>query len=69
MRMGPTDAECAKACNTDHGSAYVLYDGKNAYILSDQQTAEKYLAKKVNVVGTMDAKTKTIQMDAITLAK
>ena len=69
MRMGPTDAECAKACNTDHGSAYVLYDGKNAYILSDQQTAEKYLAKKVTVTGTLDAKSTTIRMDSITLAK
>jgi hypothetical protein len=69
MRMGPTDAECAKACNSDHGASYVLYDGKDSYILSDQQTAEKFLAKKVSVVGTLDAKTKLIQVDSITLAK
>jgi hypothetical protein len=69
MRMGPTDAECAKACNSDHGASYVLYDGKDAYTLSDQQSAEKFLAHKVNVVGVLDAKTKTIQVDSITLAK
>ena len=69
MRMGPTDAECAKACNSDHGSSYVLYDGKKSYVLSDQQTAEKLVAKKVSVVGTLDAKTKIIQVESITLAK
>jgi hypothetical protein len=69
MRMGPTDVECAKACNSDHGALYVLYDGKESYTLSDQQNAEKYLAKKVTVVGTVDAKTKVIQVESITLAK
>ena len=69
MRMGPTDAECAKACISDHGASYVLYDGKDSYILSDQQTAEKFAAKKVTVVGTLDPKTKVIQVDSITPAK
>jgi hypothetical protein len=36
---------------------YVLFDGKNAYTLSDQQTPEKFAAQKVSVVGTLDAKT------------
>ena len=69
MRMGPTDAECAKACVTDHGAAYVLYDGKDTYTMSDQRTAEKFAAQKVNVIGTLDAKTKTIQVDSITAAE
>ena len=69
MRMGPTDAECAKACVTDHGAAYVLYDGKDAYTMSDQRTAEKFAAQKVNVIGTLDGKTKTIQVDSITVAE
>jgi hypothetical protein len=69
MRMGPTDAECAKACISDHGAAYVLYDGKEAYTLSDQRTAEKFAAQKVSVTGTLDAKTKTIQVDSITVVK
>ena len=69
MRMGPTDAECAKACNSDHGALYVLYDGKDAYTLSDQRTAEKFAGQKVNVTGTLDAKTKAIQVDSISAVK
>ncbi len=69
MRMGPTDAECTVACIDAHGASYVLYDGKNAYTLSDQKTPEKFAAQKVKVVGTLDAKTKTIQVDSITAAK
>jgi len=66
MKMGPTDAECTKACVDIHGASYVLYDGKNSYTLSDQKTPEKFAGKKVTVAGTLDAKTKTIQVDSIT---
>ena len=69
MRMGPTDAECTNACVVAHGAAYVLLDGKNVYMLSDQQTPEKFAAQKVSVVGTLDAKTKTIQVDSIAAAR
>ena len=69
MRMGPTDAECTIACISAHGATYVLYDGKNVYTLSDQQTPEKFAAQKVTVTGTLDAKTKTIRVDSITAAK
>jgi hypothetical protein len=68
MRMGPTDAECAKACVALHGAAYVLYDGKNAYVLSDQKMPESFAAQKVRVTGTLDPKTKTIQVTAIAAA-
>jgi hypothetical protein len=69
MRMGPTDAECAAACISDHGASYVLFDGKQAYILSDQRTSEKFAAQKVIVTGTLDLKTKIIQVDSIAPAK
>ena len=69
MRMGPTDAECTIACIGAHGAAYVLYNGKDVYTLSDQQMPEKFAAQKVKVVGTLDAKTKTIQVDSMTAAK
>jgi len=69
MRMGSTDAECAIACISAHGAMYVLYDGKEVYTLSDQQTPEKFAGKKVTVTGTLDARTKTIQVDSITAAK
>jgi hypothetical protein len=69
MRMGPTDAECTIACVQAHGALFVLYDGKQVYTLSDQQTPEKFAGKKVTVTGTLDAKTRTIQVDSITPAK
>jgi hypothetical protein len=69
MRMGPTDAECTIACINAHGAVYVLYDGKEAWTLSDQTTPEKFAGKKVIVVGTQDAKAKTIKVQSISLAK
>jgi hypothetical protein len=69
MRMGPTDAECTTACVLAHGASYVLYDGKNVYILSDQKTPVKFAGQKVRVVGSLDAKTKTITVESITVAK
>jgi hypothetical protein len=69
MRMGSTDAECTIACINAHGALYVLYDGKQVYTLSDQQTPEKFAGQKVTVRGTLNAKTKTIQVDSITAAK
>ena len=69
MRMGPTDAECAIACVSAHDAAYVLYDGKNVYRLSGRQALEKFAAQKVRVTGELDAKTQTIRMESITIAK
>ena len=69
MRMGPTDAECTIACISAHGATYVLYDGKDVYTLSDQKTPEKFAAQKVTVVGTLNAKTKTIQVEPMSAAK
>jgi hypothetical protein len=69
MRMGPTDAECTTACVAAHGAEYVLTDGTNVYTLSDQKAPEKFAAKKVRVTGTLDAKTKRIQVASMTLAR
>ena len=69
MKMGPTDADCVKACVAAHGASYVLFDGKSVYTLSDQKTPEKFAAQKVTVVGTLDAKTRTIQVQSIAPAK
>jgi hypothetical protein len=69
MQMGPTDADCVKACVAAHGATYVLYDGTNVYELSDQKAPEKFAAQRVRVVGTLDAKTKTIAVTSITAAK
>jgi hypothetical protein len=69
MRMGPTDAECAIECVKVHDAQYVLYDGKTAYTLSDQQTPEKFAGQKVTVMGMLDAKTKTLHVDSISAVK
>jgi len=55
MRMGPTDAECTRLCVIAHAASYVLHDGKDVYVLSDQETPERFAAQKVRVVGTLDA--------------
>jgi hypothetical protein len=69
MMMGPTPADCTLACISAHGASYVLYDGKQAYSLSDQTTPEKFAGKKVTVTGTLDAKTNTIHVDSMAAAK
>jgi hypothetical protein len=69
MRMGPTDADCTKACVMAHGASYVLADGKDIYVLSDQRKPEAFAGQKVRVTGTLDAKTKTIRVESITASK
>jgi hypothetical protein len=49
-----------------HDADYVLFDGKEVYVLSDQRTPEQFAGKKVTVMGTLDAKTRKIQVDSIT---
>ena len=69
MRMGPTDAECTTACVMAHDAAYVLVDGNNTYRLSDQKKPEPFAGRKASVIGTLDVKSKTIQVESITAAK
>ena len=69
MRMGPNDAECARACAMEHGASYVLFDGKSAWTLSDQETSAKFAGKRVAVTGTPDDKAKTIRVNSIVSAK
>lgn len=44
---------------------YALVVGSNVYVLSDQQTPEKFAAQKVKVTGSLDEKTKTIKTEKI----
>ena len=69
MRMGPTDAECTKACVEEHDASLVLAAGKDVYRLSDQKAPLKFAGQKVTIKGTLDAKTKTIHVDSIAAAK
>jgi hypothetical protein len=69
MRMGSSDAECTVACIFSHGAKYVLYDGNEAYTLSDQQAVEEFAGRRVRVTGRLDAASRTIQMDSIAVAE
>jgi hypothetical protein len=69
MRMGSNDAECTIACADSHGAAYVLYDGKTSYTLKGKTELKKFAGQKVQVVGTLDSKTSTIQVDSVSTGK
>ena len=69
MKMGSNDAECTNACVQSHGADYVLFDGKISYTLKGKQPLQKFAGQKVQVVGTLDAKTSTIQVDSVSAAK
>jgi hypothetical protein len=68
MKMG-NDAKCVVECVKGMNGKYVLYDAtaKKVYKLSDQKTPEKFAAKKVTVMGTLDGD--TIKVDSIAAAK
>jgi hypothetical protein len=68
MKMGD-DAKCTMGCVKSMGAKYVLWDGKEAYTLSDQTAPEKFAGKKVTVMGTLDAKTNTIKVDSMAAAQ
>jgi hypothetical protein len=61
------DSKCVLDC-VKQGSKFALYDGKEVYILSDQQTPAKFAAQKVTVTGTLNGQTKIIKVDSITAA-
>jgi hypothetical protein len=64
-----SDPKCVDECIKSMKGKYVLYDGKDTWILSDQTAPAKFAAKKVTVTGTLDEKTKTIKVDKIQAAK
>lgn len=65
MHITP-DAKCVRECvKGSSGVKYVLYDGRNVYKLSDQETPAQFAAQKVRVTGTLFPKTGIIQVRAI----
>lgn len=63
MKVTP-DSKCVKEC-IKHGSKYALFDGKTAYLLSDQKTPEQYAGQRVRITGTLYEKTKILKVDSI----
>ena len=71
MGISPDD-KCVRECvRTSKGKfKYALWDAgaKKMYVLSDQQTPEKFAAQKVVVKGTLYEKTGILKVDSITTA-
>jgi hypothetical protein len=63
MKVTP-DSKCVQEC-VKHGSKYALFDGKTAYVLSDQKTPEQFAGQKVKITGTLYEKTKILKVDSI----
>jgi hypothetical protein len=63
MKVTP-DAKCTVEC-VKNGAKYALFDGKTAWVLSDQKTPEQFAGKRVRVTGTLYEKTKILKVDSI----
>jgi 3-methyladenine DNA glycosylase AlkD len=69
MNMGP-DAECVRGCvKSSQEYKYALHNGRKMYVLSDQQTPEKFAAQRVKITGTLYPKTGIIKVEKIEAAK
>lgn len=65
MKITP-DPKCVEDCKKMAANVkYVLFDGKNTYKLSDQETPGKFAAQRVRVIGTLFEKTGIIKVDKI----
>ncbi len=65
MNVTP-DAKCVLECTRhDKSVKLALFDGRNVYVLSDQQTPVKFAGQRVKVTGTLYEKTKILQVDSI----
>ena len=67
-KMGNDSAACTKAC-VKAGAKDVHYSNGKAYDLDDQAKPETFAGDKVQVTGTLDAKTNTIHVENIAAAK
>jgi hypothetical protein len=69
MGIAP-DSKCVRECvKTDPKKwKYALQVGDKLYVLSDQQTPEKFAAQKVTVTGTLFEKTNVLKADRIEAA-
>jgi hypothetical protein len=69
MKIQP-ESKCVVYCiKSSKDAKYALHDGKKLYVLSDQQTPEKFAAQKVRVRGVLYEKTGIIKVESIEAAK
>jgi hypothetical protein len=62
--MGGTNASCTQYCVQNMGADYVLAEHENVYRLDGKSSNfwQNLAGKQVKVRGTLDPKTKTIQV-------
>ena len=65
--MGTDAASCARAC-VQRGGEWVLRSGDDVYRLKNQAGMGDYAGQKVQIGGTLDVKTNTIDNTNIELA-
>jgi hypothetical protein len=61
MKMGSDDRECTIACVHAHGADYVLSDGRQVYVLANQDQAEQFAGQKVTITGIVRDKMLEVQ--------
>jgi hypothetical protein len=71
MGISPDD-KCVRDCVKSGGGKWkyaLLLDGKKMYVLSDQQTPEKFAARKVAVTGVLDENSGVLKVEKMAAAK
>lgn len=58
-------AECVRSCVKLAGAKYVLNDGTHSFVLTDQQTAERFAAQRVVATGLLDEITGDLKLRSI----
>jgi cytidylate kinase len=64
-KIAQKTAECVRACVKLPGAKYVLNDGTHSFVLTDQQTAERFAAQKVVATGLLDEITGDLKLRSI----
>ncbi|MGA2324973.1 MAG: hypothetical protein ABSH05_01670 [Bryobacteraceae bacterium] len=54
-----------EAGESDHDARYFLFDGRALYVLSDQRTPERFVARKVRVRGSLRGNGHILDVKAI----
>jgi cytidylate kinase len=64
-KVAQKTAECVRSCVKLPGAKYVLNDGTHSFVLTDQQTAERFAAQKVVATGLVDEITGDLKLRSI----
>ncbi len=65
MKIDPVPTCVTECVRHDKQVRYALHDGKNTYVLSDQETPAKFAGRKVKVTGALYEKTGIIKVETI----